>query len=132
MKHTYFFIIFTSFLIPTVVAAQVTLVAPLQMVARSGDSVTVELKAKTRDTLSTLQFTLVWNPAVLTFGRVDTLGGLPPSSEPSELGLTNISQGKLSFVTQGGNRGEFLPFKYVLSIHYTSFHNIFYFYIFVA
>ncbi len=96
MKHTYFFILIIIFLKSPVVA-QVTLVAPIKMV-KSGDSVVVELRAKTRDTLSTLQFTISWNPAILSFGRLDTLGGFPPSAITDEFGISNISQGKLSFV----------------------------------
>ena len=84
-------------LLTTVVTAQVTLVAPTKMV-RSGDSVVVELRVKTRDTLSTLQFTMSWNPAVLSFGRVDTVGGFPPSAIPDEFGVSSVGQGKLTFV----------------------------------
>ena len=96
MKHIYFFITILIIL-TTDVTAQVTLVAPNKMV-RSNDSVVVELRVKTRDTLSTLQFTLTWNPAVLSFGRVDTLGGFPPSAVTDEFGVSNVAQGKLSFV----------------------------------
>lgn len=96
MKHIYFFITLLTVL-TTSVSAQITLVAPTKMV-RSGDSVVVELLAKSRDTLSTLQFTLSWNPAILSFGRVDTLGGFPPSAITDEFNLSNISQGKLTFV----------------------------------
>lgn len=84
------------------VTAQVTLVAPTKMV-RSGDSVVVELLAKTRDTLSTMQFTLSWNPAILSFGRVDTLGGFPPSAITDEFGTANVSQGKMTFVWISSN-----------------------------
>ena len=101
MKHTYFFILVMIFL-TTDVTAQVTLVAPTKMV-KSGDSVVVELRAKARDTLSTLQFTLSWNPAILSFGRLDTLGGFPPSAISEEFGFSNISQGKLAFVWISSN-----------------------------
>ena len=101
MKHTYFFILIIIFLKSPVIA-QVTLVAPIKMV-KSGDSVVVELRAKTRDTLSTLQFTMSWNPAILSFGRVDTLGGFPPSAITDEFGFSNISQGKLTFVWISSN-----------------------------
>ncbi|MBL7814918.1 MAG: T9SS type A sorting domain-containing protein [Saprospiraceae bacterium] len=97
MKHIYFFITILFFLTARVTTAQVTLVAPSKMV-RSGDSVIVELRAKTRDTLSTLQFTVSWNPSVLNFGRVDTLGGFPPSAIPDEYGMSSAAQGKLTFV----------------------------------
>ncbi len=96
MKHTYFFILIMN-LFTTSVVAQVTLVAPTKMV-KSGDSVVVELRARSRDTLSTMQFTISWNSTVLSFGRVDTLGGFPPSAVSEEFGFSNVSQGKLSFV----------------------------------
>lgn len=96
MKHIYFFITLII-LLTTDVTAQVTLVAPAKMV-QAGDSVVVELRAKSRDTLSTLQFTLTWNASLLSFGRVDTLGGFPPSAIPDEFGLANTNQGKLTYV----------------------------------
>jgi hypothetical protein len=106
MKLFYFSIFFFTAQI-SCLTAQVTLVASSALV-RSGDSVAVELKALSRDTLSTLQFTLTWDPSVLTFNRLDTLGGLPPSAETSEYGLTNVSQGRMSFIwierTIGGFR----------------------------
>ena len=105
MKHIYFFI--TIFiLLSTAVTGQVTLVAANKMV-RSGDSVVVEIRAKSRDSLSTLQFTLSWNPALLSFGRVDTLGGIPPSAISDELNLSNVSTGKLPFTWITANaRGQ--------------------------
>jgi hypothetical protein len=96
MKHIYFFITLIFVLI-TDVTAQVTLVAPTKMV-RTGDSVVVELRAKSRETLSTLQFTLSWNASLLSFGRVDTTGGLPPSAVTDEFNLLNTATGKLSYV----------------------------------
>jgi hypothetical protein len=96
MKHIYFFI--TLLILLTIdVTAQVTLVAPTKMV-RSGDSVVVELRAKSQASLSTLQFTLSWNATLLSFGRVDTLGGLPPSAITDEFGMSNTASGKLTFV----------------------------------
>lgn len=96
MKHIYFFITLII-LLTTDVTAQVTLVAPIKTV-RTNDSVVVELRAKSRETLSTLQFTLSWNPALLSFGRLDTLGGFPPSVITEEFGISNVTQGKLTFV----------------------------------
>jgi hypothetical protein len=70
----------------------------------------VELRATTRDSLSSLQFSFSWNPAVLTFQRLDTLGGFPPSAEANEFGLTNTATGKLSFLwIDGSNRGYRVP-----------------------
>jgi hypothetical protein len=56
----------------------------------------IELRVTSRDSLATLQFSLTWNPAVLSFQRLDTIGGFPPSAEASEFGLTNTALGRLS------------------------------------
>ena len=95
MKHIYFFITLLI-LLTTDVTAQVTLTAANKMV-RSGDSVFVEIRAKTRDSLSTLQFTLSWNPALLSFGRVDTSGGIPPSAISDEINFATAPTGKITF-----------------------------------
>jgi hypothetical protein len=81
---------------------------------------TVELRATTRDSLSSLQFSFAWNAAVLSFQRVDTLGGFPPSAIADEFGLSNTASGKLtSLWIDGSSRGfrvptdSFLIFKIV-------------------
>lgn len=71
---------------------------------------TVELRATTRDSLSTLQFSFAWNPAVLSFQRVDTTGGFPPSVVADEFGLSNTATGKLtSLWIDGSSRGYRVP-----------------------
>jgi hypothetical protein len=71
---------------------------------------TVELRATTRDSLSSLQFSFAWNPAVLSFQRVDTIGGFPPSAVSDEFGLSNIAGGKLtSLWIDGSSRGYRVP-----------------------
>jgi hypothetical protein len=62
------------------------------------ETFSIELRATTRDSLSSLQFSFTWNPAVLAFQQLDTLGGFPPSAESSEFGLGNTATGKLSFL----------------------------------
>jgi hypothetical protein len=89
--------------------AQVTLSAPTKMVALN-EEFTVELRATTRDSLSSLQFSFAWNNAVITFLRVDTLGGFPPSAIVDEFGLSNTNSGKLTFLwIDGSNRGYRVP-----------------------
>jgi Secretion system C-terminal sorting domain len=97
MKHLYCSFLFLVLLNATTTSAQATLIASTRTV-RSGDSVTVNLNISTRDTLSTMQFTLQWNTATLAFGRIDTLGGFPPTSDGDEFGTANIPTGRLSFV----------------------------------
>jgi hypothetical protein len=94
LKLIYTFIIFLlcSF---THAAAQVTLSAPTQMVALNQEFA-VDLRITTRDSLTALQFTFSWNPAVLAFQRLDTIGGFPPSAESSEFGLSNAASGNLT------------------------------------
>jgi hypothetical protein len=71
---------------------------------------TIELRATTRDSLSSLQFSFSWNPAVLSFQRVDTTGGFPPSAVADEFGLSNTASGKLtSLWIDGSNRGYRVP-----------------------
>jgi hypothetical protein len=71
---------------------------------------TVELRATTRDSLSSLQFSFAWNPAVLSFQRVDTTGGFPPSAVTDEFGLSNTAGGKLtSLWIDGSSRGYRVP-----------------------
>ncbi len=62
------------------------------------ETFSIELRATTRDSLSSLQFSFSWNPSVLAFQQLDTIGGFPPSAESSEFGLGNTSNGKLSFL----------------------------------
>ena len=62
------------------------------------ETFSVELRATTRDSLSSLQFSFSWNPAVIAFQQLDTLGGFPPSAESAEFGLVNTATGKLAFL----------------------------------
>lgn len=74
------------------------------------ETFSIELRATTRDSLSSLQFSFSWNPAVLAFQQLDTLGGFPPSAESSEFGLSNTATGKMSFLwLSTSNRGYRVP-----------------------
>lgn len=83
--------------------------APTKMVGLN-EEFSVELRATTRDSLSSLQFSLAWNATVLTFLRVDTIGGFPPSATSDEFGLSNTASGKLAFLwIDGSIRGYRVP-----------------------
>jgi hypothetical protein len=108
LKHLYFFII-SLFCLTTAANAQITLSAPTLSVAVNA-TFTVELRATTRDSLSSLQLSFAWNPAVLSFQRVDTIGGFPPSAVSDEFGLSNTAGGKLtSLWIDGSSRGYRVP-----------------------
>jgi hypothetical protein len=109
MKQLYCSILFLVLLHATTATAQVSLVASSPTI-RSGDSVSVAISVSTRDTLSTAQFTVQWNPAVLSFGRVDTIGGFPPTSDGDEFGFANTAAGKLSFVWTARINANHRPF----------------------
>jgi Secretion system C-terminal sorting domain len=105
-----FYILFLSLqCLVTVATAQVTLSAPTKMVALN-EEFTVELRVTTRDSLSTLQFSFAWNAAVISFQRLDTIGGFPPSAEVNEFGLGNTANGKLAFLwLDRSSRGYRVP-----------------------
>jgi hypothetical protein len=108
LKQLYTFII-SLFCLTTAATAQVTLSAPNVNVALNA-TFTVELRATTRDSLTSLQFSFAWNPAVLAFQRVDTVGGFPPSAISDEFGLSNTAGGKLtSLWIDGSSRGYRVP-----------------------
>jgi hypothetical protein len=108
LKHLYIFII-SLFCLTTAATAQVTLSAPTLNVALNA-TFTVEVRVTTRDSLSSLQFSFAWNPAVLAFQRVDTSGGFPPSAVSDEFGLSNTAGGKLtSLWIDGSSRGYRVP-----------------------
>lgn len=109
VKLFYTLFLFLHCCFVTIATAQVTVSAPTKMVALNEEFV-VELRATTRDSLSSLQFSFAWNPAVVSYQRLDTIGGFPPSSESSEFGLGNRATGKLSFLwLDRSNRGYRVP-----------------------
>ena len=108
MNQLYIFLI-SLFCLTTAATAQVTLSAPTVNVALNA-TFTVELRVTTRDSLSSLQFSFAWNPAVLSFQQVDTLGGFPPSAVSDEFGLSNTAGGKLTFLwLDRSSRGYRVP-----------------------
>jgi Cohesin domain len=105
MKQHYIFLIFLAF--SHLSFAQVTFIAPNKSVLK-GDNVGVEIRVKTRDTISALQFTLEWNATVLEFKSVDSV--MLPSSSMDIFGLNNVSQGNLKFLwLTGGSEGINIP-----------------------
>ncbi len=73
--------------------AQVSLSMPF-LSAKKGETVDVSIKVKTRDTLAGLQFSLNWDPSVLTFKSVKdfALSGL----DNDKISTTQANVGKLS------------------------------------
>jgi Cohesin domain/Secretion system C-terminal sorting domain len=105
MKQHYIFLIFLT--LTNLSFAQVTFIAPSKSVLK-GDNVGVEIRVKTRDTISALQFTLEWNASVLEFKSVDSV--MLPSSSMDIFGLNNVSQGNLKFLwLTGGSEGINIP-----------------------
>ncbi len=98
MKQHYIFLIFLA--LAKFSTAQVTFIAPSKSVVK-GDNVGVEIRVKTRDTISALQFTLEWNPSVLEFKSTDSV--MLPSSSMDIFGLNNVSQGNLKFLWLTGS-----------------------------
>lgn len=75
--------------------AQVTFVAPTKSVIK-GDVFSAEIRVKTKDTISALQFTLEWDPSVLEFRSTD--GVTLPVGSDELFGLTSVAQGNLKFL----------------------------------
>jgi hypothetical protein len=104
-----YIILIPLFCLTTDAAAQVVLSAPTKMVAPN-EEFAVELRATTRDSLSSLQFSFAWNAAVVAFQRIDTVGGFPPSAISDEYGLSNSASGKFTFLwITTSNRGYRVP-----------------------
>jgi Cohesin domain/Secretion system C-terminal sorting domain len=100
MKRFYISLFFISFVIPSF--AQVTFIAPSKSVAK-GDVFAADIRVKTRDTISALQFTFEWNPSVLEFRSIDSI--TLPSSGDDLFGLTSIAQGNLKFLWLSSSDG---------------------------
>jgi hypothetical protein len=84
---------------------QVTFVAPL-LKAKNGDLVGVDVRVKSYDSIASFQFSMAWDPTVLTYIRLDSfrLAGLDPSS----FNTGNTNNGKISVVwtdNTGASRG---------------------------
>jgi Cohesin domain len=75
--------------------SQVTFIAPKKSVSKE-DIFGAEIRIKTRDTISALQFTLEWNPSVLTFRSIDSV--TLPTGGDDLFGLTSTAQGNLKFL----------------------------------
>jgi Cohesin domain/Secretion system C-terminal sorting domain len=93
MKRFYISLFIITLVIPSF--AQVTFIAPSKSVSK-GDVFGADIRVKTKDTISALQFTFEWNPSVLEFRSVD--GITLPLSGDDLFGLTAITQGNLKFL----------------------------------
>lgn len=93
-----------ALVMPTI--GQVTFIAPTKNVTK-GDIVSVEIRVKTRDSISALQFTLEWTPSVLEFKSVDSV--MLPSSSMDIFGLNSVAQGNLKFLWLSATDGINIP-----------------------
>jgi Cohesin domain/Secretion system C-terminal sorting domain len=94
MNQARLIILFLFFVSSMSLNGQVTLTVPTQK-ANTGDLISAEIKLKSRDTISLMSFLLEWDPAVLSFQKVDNFN-LTPSAYDI-FGLTNVSTGSLKF-----------------------------------
>jgi Cohesin domain len=74
---------------------QVTFVAPT-LKAKNNDLVAVDVRVKSYDSIASFQLSLGWDPAILTFSRLDSfrLAGL----DASLFNVNNVANGKISVV----------------------------------
>ena len=98
MKQAKLIILFLFFVSSMSLNGQVTLIAPTQK-ANTGDLISAEIKVKSRDTISGLEFSLLWDPSVLTFQKVTNFN-LTASSFDT-FGITNVSKGVLKLLWSG-------------------------------
>jgi Cohesin domain/Secretion system C-terminal sorting domain len=77
---------------------QVTLIAPTEK-ANTGDLISAEIKVKSRDTIAGLEFSLLWDPTILSFQKVTNFN-LTASSFDT-FGITNVSKGTLKLLWTG-------------------------------
>lgn len=98
MKPYFIFMILMSLVMP--IYGQVTFIAPIKNVTK-GDVIGVEIRVKTRDSISALQFTLEWSPTVLEFKSTDSV--MLPSSSMEIFGLNSVAQGNLKFLWLTGS-----------------------------
>ena len=104
MKQHFIFMFFMSLVMPAI--GQVTFIAPTKN-ATKGDIVGIEIRVKTRDSISALQFNLEWNPSVLEFKSVDNV--TLPNSSMDIFGLNSIAQGNLKFLWISATDGIKIP-----------------------
>ncbi len=104
MKQHFIFMFFMALVMPAI--GQVTFIAPTKN-ATKGDIVDVEIRVKTRDSISALQFNLEWNPSVLEFKSVDNV--TLPNSLMDIFGLNSIAQGNLKFLWISATDGIKIP-----------------------
>jgi Secretion system C-terminal sorting domain/Cohesin domain len=96
MKHRYTF--FTLFLIlfSLPMVAQITFLIPDKKVVKDG-FVDAEIRLKTRDSLTALQFTIEWNPTILEFVEIGGIA-LAGVTVQESFGLNNIYDGNFKFL----------------------------------
>ena len=75
--------------------AQLTLLAPT-LKAKSGQTTVLEIRARSRDTLTAMQFSFTWNPKILQYVGLSSLG-LDGIDTINNFGRNNAAAGRLTF-----------------------------------
>jgi hypothetical protein len=96
MKHRYTIFTFFFLFCTLPLMAQITLLIPDKKVAKDG-FVDAEVRVKTRDSLSALQFLLTWDPNILEYSAIESLS-LQGSTIDDVFGLNNIYDGNIKFI----------------------------------
>lgn len=92
----YLILTLLAFLVQNVLLAQVTFIAPTKTVVEGSATVSTDIRLHSTDTLTTAQFTLSWDTAVLSYFLVDSFG--LPGMSADNFGTSNTATGKLTFV----------------------------------
>jgi hypothetical protein len=97
MKHRYSIFTFFFFLYTLPLMAQITLLIPDKRVVKEG-FVDAEVRVKTRDSITALQFLLTWDPNVLEYSSIENLSLQGGGTIEEIFGLNNIYDGNIKFI----------------------------------
>ena len=95
MKHHYTLIVFCILSFSLSALSQVAFIVPDTRVMKE-NIIGAEIRIKTRDSISGLQFTLEWNPDILQFIKADSVK--LPDASLDIFGLSSVNNGKMRFI----------------------------------
>jgi Cohesin domain len=95
MKHHYTLIVFFFLFLSQCALSQVAFIIPDARVEKE-TLIGADIRIKTRDSISALQFTLEWNPEVLQFVKTDSIK--LPDVSMDIFGVNNVALGSLKFL----------------------------------
>lgn len=95
MKHHYTLIVFCILSFSLSAISQVAFIVPDTRVMKD-NIIGAEIRIKTLDTISGLQFTLEWNPDILQFIKADSVK--LPDAAFDIFGLSSVNNGKMRFI----------------------------------